>query len=501
MSLISVMRRWHFRDGLSKREITKRTGLSRNTVRRYLNSKIIDPAYPKRQSLSKLDEFEEVLTGWLHRESRRHRKQRKSVKQLHQDLVKLGFSGSYDRVAAFARQWREAQRLSVNKHAYVPLSFALGEAFQFDWGENRAFIDGRNVKLQVAHFKLSHSRAVYLRAYWTQTHEMLFDSHNHAFKFYGGVPERGIYDNMKTAVDKVGKGKERTVNRKFQAMVSHYLFDADFCNPAAGWEKGQVEKAVRDSRYAIWHTAPKFKSLSELNNWLELKCRLVNQQTKHPQLNNQTVEEVWQREKPHLMAIDAPFDGFVEHTKRVSSTCLVGFERNKYSVPASFANRLLSLRVYPEYLDFVAEGRQIARHKRLFNRDHNMGQTIYDWRHYLLVAQRKPGALRNGAPFQTMPDSFRYLQSILLSRKGGDKEMVEILALVLHHDEADVEQAITKAIEMGAPSKEHVINCLSRLTLPEPPAPLPVQTALQLNVEPTSDTSRYEQLRTKRHAH
>lgn len=194
MSLLSVIRRWHFRDGMSKREIARRTGLSRNTVRRYLNSKVPVPEYPKRTSLSKTDEFEEILISWLKREARRPRKQRKTIKNIYEDLVPLGYSGSYDRVAAFARKWREEEKLAASKRTYMPLSFAPGEAFQFDWGENWAYIDGRKTKLQVAHFKLSHSRAFILRAYYTQTHEMLFDAHNHTFRVFD---ERGIYDNMK----------------------------------------------------------------------------------------------------------------------------------------------------------------------------------------------------------------------------------------------------------------------------------------------------------------
>ena len=87
---------------------------------------------------------------------------------------------------------------------------------------------------------------------------MLFDAHFHSLSALGGVPERGIYDNMKTAVDKVGKGKDRTINKRFLAMSSHYLFEPDFCNPAAGWEKGQVEKNVRDVRPRLFHSAPKF---------------------------------------------------------------------------------------------------------------------------------------------------------------------------------------------------------------------------------------------------
>ncbi|MEN1451061.1 IS21 family transposase, partial [Pseudomonas aeruginosa] len=111
-------------------------------------------------------------------------------------------------------------------------------------------------KLQIAQFKLCHSRAFFLRAYWLQTHEMLFDAHHHAFVAWGGIPRRGIYDNMKTAVDRVGRGKSREVNARFSSMVSHYLFDAQFCNPASGWEKGQIEKNVQDSRRRIWQRLP-----------------------------------------------------------------------------------------------------------------------------------------------------------------------------------------------------------------------------------------------------
>ena len=109
MALLTVIRRWHLRDGMPIREVARRTGLSRNTVRKYLATQVVEPAYPPRKTASKLDYYEETLTNCLFRESRRHRKQRRTVKQLHRDLVVLGFAGSYDRVAAFARQWRQDQ--------------------------------------------------------------------------------------------------------------------------------------------------------------------------------------------------------------------------------------------------------------------------------------------------------------------------------------------------------------------------------------------------------
>ncbi len=501
MALLSVIRRWHHREGMPIREIARRTGLSRNTVRKYLASHVVEPQYPKRSAPSKLDEYSQTLSSWLHRESKRHRKQRRSVKQLFYNLIPLGYTGSYDRVAAFARRWREQQQeasLVSSRGTYVPLLFAPGEAFQFDWSEDWVRINGKKTKLQIAHFKLSHSRAFFLRAYPTQTHEMLFDAHNHAFVALGGVPERGIYDNMKTAVDKIGRGKVRIVNRRFQVMASHFMFEPEFCNSAAGWEKGQVEKNVRDARHRLWHEAPSFKTLDALNDWLEQRCKVLWSETPHPEQKQRTIAKAWVDEQSTLMPVPESFDGFVEHSKRVSSTCLITFEGNRYSVPASFANRPISLRVYAEQLVIVAETQEIAVHQRVFTRDHNRsGKTVYDWRHYLSVLQRKPGALRNGAPFMELPSGFRRLQKQLLKHPGGDREMVAILALVLQHDERQIEQAVEQALNSGTVSKQHVLNCLSRLLDVPRPNPLKPPPALQLVEEPKADPGRYDHLREK----
>lgn len=279
-------------------------------------------------------------------------------------------------------------------------------------------------------------------------------------------------------------------------MVSHYLYEAEFCNPAAGWDKGQVEKQVRDARHLIWQQAPTFKSLTELNHWLQQRCLALWQELPHPQDKRRTLQDYWAAERDCLMAVPAAFDGFVEYAKRVSSTCLITFEHKRYSVPASFANRPISLRVYADRLVIVADAQVVATHVRVFTRDHSAtGKTLYDWRQYLSVVQRKPGALRDGAPFTDLPDSFKQLQQRLLKHPGGDREMVEVLALVLLHDEALVEQAIAEALKIERPSKQHVLNCLGRLSdapLPKPTAPPP---ALKLVTEPIADTQRYDRLR------
>mgnify|MGYP003608975755 FL=1 len=505
MDLLSVIRRWHFRQGIPIREIRRRTGLSRNTIRKYLRDDAVEPTFKVPKRPSKLDQFAEKLTTWLRVESGKSRKQKRTAKQLHADLVKLGYEGSYGRVAAFARMWkteRQYEQQTSGRGTFVPLIFQPGEAFQFDWSEDYALLNGRPVKLQVAHTKLSHSRAFITRAYLLQTHEMLFDALTHAFRVLGGVPQRGIFDNMKTAVDRIGKGKIRQVNARFAAMASHYLFETDFCNPASGWEKGQVEKNVQDARRRLWQPMPSFPDLDALNAWLEERCIAQWGEIQHGVLPG-TVADVHAVEIISLMPMGRAFDGFVEHTKRVSPTCLIAFERNRYSVPASFANRPVSLRVYPDRLVIAAEGQILCEHNRIIDRSHQKpGQTIYDWRHYLAVVQRKPGALRNGAPFLEMPEAFRQLQGHLLKRLGGDREMAEILALVLQHNEQTVLSAVELALEAGVPTKTHILNVLHRLIdgKAPPAAPIDAPQALRLAQEPVADVERYDTLRALRHA-
>ena len=195
-----------------------------------------------------------------------------------------------------------------------------------------------------------------------------------------------------------------------------------------------------------------------------------------------------------------PFDGFIEQTKRVSPTCLVQFERNRYSVPASFANQPVSLRIYPKKIVIVAEGQVLCEHDRIITRSHRLpGRTIYDWRHYLAVIQRKPGALRNGAPFVEMPGGFRRLQSHLLRRKGGDREMAEILSLVLQHDEQAVLCAVELALEAGVPTKTHILNLLHRLIDGKSgkDTRVDIPEALALQREPKANVARYDTLRRK----
>jgi hypothetical protein len=249
----------------------------------------------------------------------------------------------------------------------------------------------------------------------------------------------------------------------------------------------------------LWQRLPSFTDIDALNTWLEECCIAQWQHIQHGVLPG-SVADVHADEVASLMPLGRPFDGFVEHSKRVSPTCLIHFERNRYSVPASFANRPVSLRVYPERIVIAAEGQILCEHARFIERSHHLpGRTIYDWRHYLAVIQRKPGALRNGAPFADLPDAFRQLQGHLLKRPGGDREMAEILALVLQHDEQAVLCAVELALDTGIPTKTHVLNLLHRLIDGKTGMVMPIDApqALSLQREPKANVARYDALRRK----
>jgi transposase len=480
----------YLRDKLSLHEITKRTGLSRNTIRRWLRTpeEVALPKYIRRHELNKLAAFEDMVLQALKADAHRLKQNRRTAKALLVQIREAGYEGGYSRLTDFIRAWRGREGPAK---AFVPLAFELGEAFQFDWSEEGLVIGGIYYRMQVSHLKLCASRAFWLVAYPSQGHEMLFDAHTRSFAALGGIPRRGIYDNMKTAVDKVNKGKGRIVNRRFTVMCAHYLFDADFCNVASGWEKGVVEKNVQDSRRRIWLEAQsrKFGSFRELNAWLGERCRSLWDEIRHPEHKMFSVAEMLEQERAEMMPMPTAFDGYVEKLARVSSTCLVSVNRNRYSVPCEFAGQRISTRLYPDRVTMAAGDTIVACHDRFTDRS----QIRYDWQHYVPLIERKPGALRNGAPFADMPEPLKQLRLGLLRHAGGDKVMAQVLASVATAGLDAVLVAVELVIESGALSAEHVENVLARLHA----APLPesVETSLQLTEAPIANTDRYDSLR------
>ena len=242
---IARIRREFFIRGRSIKEIVRDLHVSRNTVRKVVRTGRTAFEYEREvQPMPKLGQWRADLDELLAANDSKAARERLTMIRVFEELRGRGYAGGYDAVRRYARGWRR-ERVAVTAAAYVPLSFDPGEAYQFDWSHEIVLINGTTVTIKVAHVRLCHSRMLYVRAYPRESQEMVFDAHDKAFAFFEGTCRRGIYDNMKTAVETILVGKERTYNRRFQQMCAHYLVEPVACTPASGWEKGQVENQVR----------------------------------------------------------------------------------------------------------------------------------------------------------------------------------------------------------------------------------------------------------------
>jgi len=409
-----------------------------------------------------------------------------------EELRALGYEGGYDAVRRYAASWHRRESVATAA-AFVPLSFEPGEAYQFDWSHEIVLINGTTVTVKVAHVRLCHSRMLFVRAYPRETQEMVFDAHDRAFAFFRGACQRGIYDNMKTAVDTILVGKERAYNRRFLQMCGHHLVDPVACTPASGWEKGQVENQVGLVRQRFFSPRVRVKSYEELNAWLVDRCVAWAKANRHPEMRERTVWEVFEAERPSLVPYRGPFDGFHAVPASVSKTCLVRFDNNRYSVSAAAVGRPVEIRAYAERVELWQDGRIVGTHRRAFGR----GETVYDPWHYVPVLARKPGALRNGAPFKdwVLPASLERVRRKLRAAPDGDRQMVDILSAVLTDGLPAVEAACAEALGEGVHAAAVVLNILARRRDPAPAAVIMTPETLRLRCEPAADCARYDSLR------
>jgi len=370
---------------------------------------------------------------------------------------------------------------------------APGEAYQFDWSHEIVLINGTTVTVKVAHVRLCHSRMLYVRAYPRETQEMVFDAHDRAFSFFKGSCTRGIYDNMKTAVETIFVGRERGYNRRFLQMCSHYLVEPVACTPASGWEKGQVENQVGLVRERFFTPRLRVKSYEELNAWLLDQCVAYAKAHHHPERRELTVWEMFESERASLVRYAGRFDGFHAVPASVSKTCLIRFDNNRYSVAANAIGRPVEIRAYADRIELRQDGRAVGEHSRCFGRD----QTVFDPWHYVPVLARKPGALRNGAPFKdwVLPAGLERIRRKLTGAADGDRQMVDILTAVLSDGLAAVEAACLQALREGVHSADVVINILARRREPEPALTIMTPDALRLRHVPAADCARYDSLR------
>lgn len=494
METIRKIRQAHFRDGRGIREITRDFNLSRNTVRNILRTGMTDQKYERsEQPHPKLGSFIERLSGLLKEDTGKPVRHRRSAQILFEQLQREGYEGGYDAVRRYVGIWKTVDGTALIK-AYIPLEYDPGDAFQFDWSYEQVELGGVPVEVKIAQFRLCHSRKPFCIAYTRETLEMVLDAHIRAFEFFGGVCRRGIYDNLKTVVSKVLMGKDRVFNRRFQSLASHYLFDLVACTPAAGWEKGQVENQVGVVRNRFFAKRRRFASLDELNQWLEAECRNHGATAKHPEIKDKTVDQVFGEEQGKLMALPvSPFDGYQESVSRVSPQLLISFDRNRYSVNAMAVGKTVSVRAYANRIIMLMNGAVVGVHRRHLGRD----KVIYDPWHYLAVLEKKPGALRNGAPFKQweLPESIEEIRTILETRTDGDRQFVSILSVVVRYGLESVATACAQAIADKTVSSDVVLNILSRTHDEPKPKPLPQSAQLPLlKLIPVVDCYRYDRL-------
>ena len=490
---VSKIRRAYFVQKKPIKVICREFRVSRKVVRKVIRTEATEFRYERTaQPLPKLGPWVGALDGLLLGNESKSARERLTLIRVFEELRGQGYDGSYDAVLRYSKSWAK-ERGAVTAQAFVPLSFAAGEAYQFDWSHEIVVIRGVTTSLKVAHVRLCHSRMFFIRAYPRETQEMVFDAHDRAFAFFKGTCTRGIYDNMKTAVESVFIGKDRAFNRRFLQMCGHYLVEPTACTPASGWEKGQVENQVGLVRERFFTPRLKVASYEELNSWLLDRCISYAKAHRHPELTDQTIWQAFEAERPHLVPIAGRFDGFQATTAAVSKTCLVRFDNNKYSVASRAVGRPVEIQAYADRIVLRQDGMMVAEHARCMRR----GETIYDPWHYVPVLARKPGALRNGAPFKDwlLPSNLERIRRKLRGSDDGDRQMVKVLSAVLTDGLTCVDAACAEALTQGVYSADVIINILARSRDPAPAVTILTPDALKLQHAPIADCARYDTLR------
>jgi transposase len=478
--------------GESQREVAKKYRMSRNTVRKIAASEETEFKYSKREVIYPiLGPYTDKLGEFLKKEAELPPGKRSTGKKIYAALRNEGYEGGYDAVRRYIKGWKE-EHSSGRQNAYVPLQFGKGEAFQFDFSEETVELGGTIKKVKVAQTRLCYSRMRFCMAFPSEELPMVMEAHIRAHDFFEGLCERGIYDNPKTIVTTIKRGKEREYNRRFLQLASHYLFEPCACTPSAGWEKGQVERQVGANRRSVFIPMLRFGSFKELNEHLKEQMILEAHNARHPEFIDRSVYEVYEEEKPYLRRQGTAFGGYMTEERRATTDCLVRLDDNHYSVPCEYAGKLVSVRAYAERVVIAVDGKVVAEHERNFEK----GRHITDPLHYLPLLSRKPGALRNGRPFLNweLPPSIRQVWESLRRYPDWDRQMSALLSVIPTYGLEALNVACSLALEGNAVSQSTIMNYLTRLMEEPKAANVAVSEKLRLSEEVRSDCGVYDRL-------
>ncbi len=455
----AAVRRFVFVEGHSEREAARVFGVCRKTISKMCRFSA-PPGYQRTKPIERpsLGAFTGVIDAILATDKDAPPKQRHTAKRIYQRLkAEHGFAGGYTTVKTYVQDRKVAAR-----ETFVPLVHPPGHA-QVDFGEAIGIIGGVRQKIHIFYMDLPYSDAPFMKVYPSETTEAFLDGHVSAFAFFGalsetgnaGVPRSILYDNTTLAVAKICSDGTRDLTRMFTALLSHYLFTERFGRPGKGNDKGKVENLVKCGRRAFLTPVPVMESYDALNAKLEADCR-----ARLAECAGRNSETIGTRLIADLAAFRAlpaaPFEPCEVRTARVSSTALVRYRSNDYSVPTTYGFREVLVKGFVDKVVIFAGSHEIARHRRSYGH----ADLVFDPLHYLALIEQKPGALDQAAPLQhwDLPEAFAHLRRLLEARMGrrGKREYIQVLRLMELFAQSIVAAAVADAIKLGAISFDAV---------------------------------------------
>jgi len=480
-----LIRRKHLVDGMSQRAIAQELGYARNTVAKAI-AHPIPPGYrlSKPRSKPAIDPVKHIIDAWLEQDKHGHPKQRHTGQRIWERLCdEHKFKGS---ATAVRRYIRESKQYA--QEVFMPLAFEPGEEAQVDWHEGWIEENGIERKAQFFCMRLCYSKASFVWAYERANLESFLDGHVRAFAHFGGVPKRLAYDNLKSAVVQVGKGRDRRLNKRFRELRSWYLFDTRFCNVARGNEKGDVENLAKRSERTYLTPIPAVGALTELGPKLLEDCRKDLDLPGPRPHQAKTRREMFEEEKRCLLRVQEHlFPACREIGTFIDKRSLVQFETNSYSASVRWAHHRVSVKAFVDRVEVWCEHQQVAVHRRSYDK----GQYILLPEHYLMLLKIKPGSLDNARAFKGQPwgEDFALMRRELEYRydPDGTRKYINILLLFSQYPQEDVKQAVSLCVSRRAFSDEAVLGVLrneplrptTRLDLSDRPELLEVDSGVR----------------------
>jgi len=459
-----LIQRMYRVEGIPVNQIVRETGISKNTVKKYLRDPQ-PPSYNRTEPYARpsLGDFTGVVDKILEDDRELPCKRRHTARRIFERLRdEHGYAGGESTVRNYVAA-RKRELGLAGRAVTFPIEHEAQECeAQMDWGERTAVIGGVETKVHICCIRFNFSGHFFVQGFPAERQEMMLEGHRRAFEFFGGVPVRITYDNLRAAVRKILKGRGREEQKEFAAFRAQYLFESHFCNRASPWEKGGVENMVGYVGRNFFVPAPHFDSFDELNE--SLASWSAANMSRVPGNHTRLIADCFAEEAPHLIALPKhPPECCRTYPVKADHQSLVAHDTCRYSVPVAFANRKLTLKVFSFEVLISTSERVVARHKRSFQRY----EYVLDPFHYVPLLERKPGALLYAKPFKDwkLPPIFEAFHQALLDRDplGGGREYVKILLLLGSHSMADLEAALRRAWRLRALSADAVACLLAQL--------------------------------------